>query len=205
LLVRDGRNLASVVRRMHAEAPQALERVKEFVRLVVPGIVDLEPVNLGHKIALEFRQQVQGSKDAWHFPAITMSDGTLRAVALLVALFQPGIRAGVPLVGIEEPETALHPAAAGVLFDALRSATRHTQVVVTTHSPELLDHPDLDPDEVRAVVAEAGTTTIGPLDEIRRGAMQDRLYTGGELLRSAGLEPAAPSGSVRIFENWATS
>ena len=57
------------------------------------------------------------------------------------ALFQSsnGKANGVPLVGIEEPEIALHPAAAGVLRDSLRDASESSQVIVTSHSPDLLD------------------------------------------------------------------
>ena len=62
-----------------------------------------------------------------------MSDGTLRALGVLVALFQnantdTGTR---HLVGIEEPESALHPAAAGVLRDSLEDATAYAQILVT--------------------------------------------------------------------------
>jgi predicted ATPase len=204
LLARDGSNLASVVRRMRQVSPGAMTRVEDFLRQVVPGLEGVDALPMGHMTTLEFRQRVEGAEDPWRFPAINMSDGTLRALALLVALFQPVIRAGVPLVGIEEPETALHPAAAGILFDALRSATRHTQVVVTSHSPELLDHPSLAPEEVLAVNASEGRTEIGPLDEASRSAMCDRLYTGGELLRSAQLEPARVAGvrATPFFEKW---
>ncbi len=81
-----------------------------------------------------------------------MSDGTLRAVGILVALFQyHGGASEVPLVGIEEPDAALHPGAAGVLLDALREASVRTQVVVTSHSPDLLDDPSIDAESILAV------------------------------------------------------
>ncbi|MCB9540295.1 MAG: AAA family ATPase, partial [Myxococcales bacterium] len=204
LLARDGSNLASVVRRMQQDAPHALDRVRAFLQQVVPGIEGVDPLPMGHMMTLEFRQRVEGANAAWKFPAITMSDGTLRALALLVALFQPTVRQATRLVGVEEPETALHPAAAGVLFDALRAAVRHTQVVATTHSPDLLDHPSLKPEEIRAVHAEAGTTRIGPVDEASRSAMRDALYTGGELLRMDQLAPAADTRPERmnLFPKW---
>jgi predicted ATPase len=79
-----------------------------------------------------------------------MSDGTLRALGVLTAVFQ---RARVPLVlvGIEEPEIALHPGAAAVLRECLVVASRHRQVVVTSHSPELLDAREWKADQLRAV------------------------------------------------------
>lgn len=88
---------------------------------------------------LEFRQDMAGAKHPWRFNANSMSDGTLRALGILVALFQGGEGARPSLVGIEEPEVALHPAAAAVVRDALTCASTRCQVVVTSHSPELLN------------------------------------------------------------------
>jgi predicted ATPase len=120
-----------------------------------------------------------------------MSDGTLRALGILVALFQAtnGARKRVPLVGIEEPEVALHPAASGILLDSLRDASAKTQVIVTSHSPDLLDDEDLETDSILAVVSESGVTKIGQLDETGKSALRDRLYTAGELLRLNQLTP----------------
>jgi predicted ATPase len=120
-----------------------------------------------------------------------MSDGTLRALGILVALFQSQGSSvpSVPLVGIEEPEVALHPAAVGALLDALREASESTQVIVTTHSPDLLDFADPDKELLLAVYAEKGETQIAPVDEASRKAVRDRLYTPGELLRMDQLRP----------------
>ena len=93
------------------------------------------------------------------------------------------------LVGVEEPEIALHPAAAGVLLDALRDAADKTQIIITSHSPDLLDDKDLDPESILAVEARDGTTTIAGIDEAGKSALYDRLYTTGELLRLDQLQP----------------
>jgi predicted ATPase len=126
---------------------------------------------------------------------------------VLVALFQAGNGTGarVPLVGIEEPEVALHPAAAGVLLDSLHDASQQTQVIVTSHSTDLLDSEEIETDSILAVVAEQGVTKIGPLDEAGRSALRDQLYTAGELLRLNQLAPdptAIPEPSaiqIRLF------
>jgi predicted ATPase len=99
-----------------------------------------------------------------------MSDGTVRALGILVALFQSGNGAGprVRLVGIEEPEIALHPAAAGLLLNGLREASQNKQVIVTSHSPDLLDDEGLDPKSILAVYAEGGSTHVAPLDQMGR-------------------------------------
>ena len=71
----------------------------------------------------------------------------------------------VPLLGIEEPEAAVHPGAAGVLRDALRTASENTQVIVTSHSPDLLEDKDVGDDSILGVVNVNGETKIGPLDD----------------------------------------
>jgi predicted ATP-dependent endonuclease of OLD family len=97
------------------------------------------------------------------------------------------------LVGIEEPEIALHPAAAGVLFDALTEASEQVQVLVTTQSPDLLDRDDLDVSAVRAVSMEDGVTRIGDVDRASQRIVAEKLYTLGELMRGNQLSPADPS------------
>src|SRR5439155_23081323 len=95
----------------------------------------------------------------------------------------------IPVVGIEEPETALHPAAVGVLTDCLRDAATRMQVLVTSHSPELLDDKDVPDSAILAVLAEANETQIGPLDRAGRDILKDHRFTAGELLRMGQLRP----------------
>jgi len=174
---------------------------------VVSGVQKVDAKPIGSKETLEFRQQMAGSKHPWRFLAANMSDGTLRAVGVLVALFQSSNGQGlkVPLVGIEEPEVALHPAAAGVLLDALVDASRNTQVVVTSHSPELLDDNRIASESILAVLADEGITKVGPLNEVGKSALRDRLYTPGELLRLNQLAPdldaleRVNSGQLNLF------
>ena len=65
-----------------------------------------------------------------------MSDGTMRALGVLIALFQGNPDYLPKLVGIEEPETALHPAASAALREALQKASERTQVIVTSIADE---------------------------------------------------------------------
>jgi len=55
------------------------------------------------------------------------------------------------LIGIEEPESALHPATAGVLFDALTRQASTFKVIATSQSADLLDREDLVPAVIRSV------------------------------------------------------
>lgn len=191
LLTRTGKNLPSVLEQLARNAPESKARIEEFLSKVVVGLRGVDRVSVGPMETLQFKQEVQGSPHPWRFPAGSMSDGTLRALGILVALFQTsnGFRHRIPLVGIEEPEVALHPAAAGILLDALRLASRRTQVVVTSHSPELLDDDEINSDSIFAVLAEKGETKIGPVDEASRKILRDGLFTAGELLRLNQLRP----------------
>ena len=185
LLNDDGSNTAAVLAELAAHTPERKQRIEQFLQAVVPSVVGVNRVGIGRQETLEFRQRVKGAKDPWRFPAHTMSDGTLRALGLLVALFQRGSEPWewLPLIGIEEPELALHPAAAAVLLDALREASRHTQVLVTSHSPDLLDHKDIVADELIAVDSRDGNTVVDQPGAAAVSALRDRLYTAGELLR----------------------
>jgi len=192
VLLRDGRNLASVLNLMGTQNPSAKALVVELLSKVVPGVLDVTVRHVGKNETLEFRQKVGENQSPWRFMAENMSDGTLRALGVLTALFQSSngmTSRRVPLVGIEEPEVALHPGAADVLRDGLKAASRHTQVLVTSHSPDLLDDDSVSDENILAVENRNGDTHIGPVDAAGRSAIQDRLFTAGELLRLNQLTP----------------
>lgn len=199
LLNRDGSNLASVLSNIATYAPDFKQRIETYLGKVVPGVAGVDRRTVGPRETLEFRQRVRGAQHPWRFFASNMSDGTLRALGVLVALFQGAGDDGAyrQFVGIEEPEVALHPAAAGVLIDSLRDAAEHAQVVVTSHSPDLLDDDAIASDSILAVVADDGETHIGPLDEVGRSALRDHLYTAGELLRMNQLDPDPAVANLR--------
>lgn len=77
-----------------------------------------------------------------------MSDGTLRATRLLLAVYQ---KPTPSLVVLEEPEATIHPGALGAVLDLLRHASRKRQLIVTTHSPEVLDAEWLEDRHLRIV------------------------------------------------------
>ena len=68
-------------------------------------------------------------------------------------------------------------------------ASTNTQVIVTSHSPDLLDDHNLSADALLAVTLEDGETRIAALDEASRNAMRGHLFSAGELLRLNQLEP----------------
>lgn len=189
LLKPAGENIASVIGHLERVAPERLRIIQEYLQTVVPMVHGVERMQVGPMETLEFRQDMAGAKHPWRFLANNMSDGTLRALGVLVSLFQGNPDYAATLVGIEEPETALHPAASAALREALARASKHTQVLVTSHSPDLLDDPGLDADALLAVVSEQGETRIAPLEESARSAMRNQLFSAGELLRLNQLAP----------------
>ncbi|MDE0324486.1 MAG: AAA family ATPase [Candidatus Poribacteria bacterium] len=188
VLLRDGRNLTSVFKQL---SPTVKQDIEEYLTIIVPGIQGVEIEKFGSKETLAFRQNVVGDKHPWRFLANNMSDGTLRLLGILVALFQGnhGTQKRVSLVGIEEPEIAMHPAMVGALLDEFRHAAHKAQVIIITHSPDLLDEKSLDIGSVLVVEADDGNTVIAPVDEVGRSVVHDKLFTTGELLRMDQLQP----------------
>lgn len=190
ILQSDGSNVASVIARLSAEQPETLRRIQTYLASIIPGIENVERVPLGPRETIQFFQKVQGSQHPWRFYASSMSDGTLRALGALVAVTQfAASELPIQLVGLEEPETALHPAAASALMEALREATPHTQVLVTSHSPDLLDQLDPDHDGLLVVASDNGNSQIAAPDPASVEAIRRHLYTPGEMLRMDQLQP----------------
>lgn len=190
ILRRDGSNAASVLQRM---PPRVRAMIRDDLARIVPGVSDVEARTLASQETVEFRQGVKGQAHPWRFFASAMSDGTLRAFGVLLAVFQSvseqtGGRSPL-LIGLEEPEMALHPAAASVLLSALRKGAEHCQIIVTSHSPELLDNPDIQPESLVAVDNRDGLTRIGEIDDSGREVLRKKLFTPGELLRLNQLAP----------------
>ncbi|AVS75076.1 AAA family ATPase [Paracidovorax cattleyae] len=184
-----GENIASVIGHLERIAPDRVEMIREYLQSVVPMVHGMERKSIGPMETLEFRQDMAGSPHPWKFLAQNMSDGTLRALGVLTALLQSNVDYSPTLIGIEEPETALHPAASAALREVLTHAAQTTQVLVTSHSPDLLDHQGIDANAILAVISEGGETKIAPLDEAARSMLKDHLFSPGELLRMNQLAP----------------
>lgn len=186
-LKRDGSNAAAVLKRLQEETQGNghYDRVCRLLSRVVDGIKKVEYRDLGQKETLQFKQDV-GLEHPWTFNALNMSDGTLRVLGLLLAVYQPG---PYSVVAVEEPEATVNPAVAEVVVEVLMDAAKQKQVVLTSHSPDILDYKELTDTEIRVVTMDHGRTLIAPISQAGRKAIRDRLYTPGELLRSGELNP----------------
>lgn len=177
-----------MIERLRRTDLPAKARIEEYLSHIVPGVKAIQRVGVANWETLEFQQEVQGAANPWSFQASSMSDGTLRALGVLVALFA-GTGEVMSPVGIEEPESALHPAASGLLLDAIRDASQRRQILVTSHSPDLLDSPSITVDELLAVRSVSGTTVVDRPDAAAQVALKESLFTAGELVRADQLQP----------------
>jgi predicted ATPase len=190
-----GANWCSVLKRLKHEdwGPD----LKAALGEITGDIDDVRVRQVGGYLVTEFRHGVSTTpggktRPRW-FEAAQESDGTLRMAGIITALLQ---EPPLTLIGIEEPELTIHPGALPLLYDYLKEASTRSQVIITTHSPELLSL--LNADEVRVVERHDGVTTVSPMEESQREAVKERLLTLGDLMRMEGLRPepqVQPSGT----------
>jgi predicted ATPase len=175
-----GRNLASVLRDL--QSPQTSDLLRALGK-VVPRVHDYSVTPVGGYLVTRLRHKPikQGSRGP-SFELAQESDGTLRMLGILTALYQDPPRS---LLTIEEPELTIHPGALGVLRDVLQEGSLRSQVIVTTHSPDLIS--DLPADVLRVVEKKDGMTQVGPISEMQREAIAEMLFSPGELMRMEGL------------------
>jgi predicted ATPase len=196
-------NLASVIASTRKCRAWAFERLSSYLSAVVPEVNRFQEIRYGDYQTVRFWLDSGDADKPLEFDAANLSDGTLRALACLTAAFQYVLPYGHPsLVAIEEPETALHPAAMQVLVDALDESTQHTQVLLTTHSADLLDGRDLTPCQVLVVRNRDGKTLITPMNSASREIIEDELYSLADLHRldQLDLNEADLSRQTRLNE-----
>ena len=187
-LKRDGSNAAAVLKRLMESNGGALYgRLCRLLSKVVEGIKKVEYRAFGQKETIRFKQDV-GLKNPWTFDSLNMSDGTLRALGLLLAVYQPGRHS---VIAIEEPEATVHPAVAELIVEVLLDAAKERQILFTTHSPDILDQKTLLDEQIRVVTVARNKTNIASLSPSNRKAIREGLYTPGELLRMNELNPDA--------------
>lgn len=183
VLSHDGGNLASVLKQLADHDPATLKRVTQYVQAIGVPLGSIRHKSLGHFETIVATQVEPGGGEGADFDAASLSDGTLRAIGILTSLLSGRRPEGPTLVGVEEPETALHPAGAAALMDAMLEAAESVQVIATCHSPDLLDHPDVSAEMIRPVLFEDGRTRVGSLRESKARLLAEHLTTAGELLR----------------------
>lgn len=180
----DGSNLAAFLYYLYQKHENSYDLIRKTIQRIAPFFDDfqLEPQKLNlEKIRLEWKHK--GSEA--YFDAPSLSDGTLRFIALTTLLLQPEeYRPSVILV--DEPELGLHPSAISLLAALIKQASYKTQVIISTQSSLLLDH--FNPENV--LVAEriqGGTQFTRPdpkrlekwLEDYSLGQLWEKNQLGG--------------------------
>lgn len=181
---RHGSNWASILKDQPKDSwkPELISALQKLSG----DIEDIKASQAAGYLVVQFRHASPKGRQKW-FDSAQESDGTLRVAGIVTALLQ---EPPVPVLGVEEPELTVHPGAIPLLFDFLKQASRRSQVIVTTHSPELLDL--METDDVRVVLKTQDGTTVAPMSESQRSAVRAGLLSLGDVLRMEGVQPELP-------------
>ena len=172
----DGSNLSAFLYYLKSKKQDSYELIRQTIQRVTPFFDDfqLEPTKLNpDKIRLEWRHK----KSDQYFDVSSLSDGTLRFMALATLFLQPEeLRPSIILV--DEPELGLHPYAITLLASLIKMGSQNTQTIVSTQSPILLDH--FNPEDVLISNYENGETQLTRLEPQKLKAWLED-YSLGEL------------------------
>lgn len=194
-LSKGGENLPNVIQYLKEQHPNRLEKIFDVLRQRIPRLerVEAEPMPDG-RLLLQI-------KDApFEQPVLSRfaSDGTMKLLAYLTVLYDPE---PPRFIGIEEPENYLHPKLLPELAEECRAAAERSQLLITSHSPFLLNA--MRPEEVRILYRdEQGYTQAvraidiqGISEFMREGASLGYLWMEGHF----GLgDPLSNQGAPRF-------
>lgn len=182
-LANDGSNVADFLLDLRRQDANAFNGIVETMAFVLPYAKDIQPTLTSSEI--ERKAWLQLSEDTFKVPGWLLSTGTLRMLALLALLRHPK---PPPLIVVEEIENGLDPRSIHLIVEEIRSAVLSgmTQVIVTTHSPYLLDLLTLEHLVVVERDAQGHPCFVRPSDHdnLRLWAQEfapGKLYTMGNL------------------------
>ena len=181
---RHGSNWASILQD-EANAEWQPDLVACLERLT-GDVSDVRVAAVGGFLAVQFQHRGHD----W-FDAKQESDGTLRMAGIITALRQ---RPTPTVVCIEEPELTIHPGAFGLLMDFVRETAASTQVVLTSHSPDLLDL--VDADSLRLVVPGPDGTEVRYLGDADKSLVREGLMSIGDMTRAGHLQQLKLAGGA---------
>ncbi|MCD6496760.1 MAG: AAA family ATPase [Deltaproteobacteria bacterium] len=184
-----GDNLPNVIQYLGDQYPERLKQIFDALRRRIPRIEKVSSKRLDDGSLL---LQVKDGPFSSPILARFASDGTLKMMAYLTLLYDPD---PPQLIGIEEPENYLHPKLLSELAEECDLASERTQLIVTTHSPFIIDR--LKPEQVRVLYrANNGYTQAkrvadmpGIKEFLQEGASLGELWMEGHF---EGGDPFAP-------------
>ena len=177
-----GDNLARILLYLYLENRKAFVNIEDTTKNLIPEIQEIIPHLEGTNVEIWLRTQELKEP----LKPANISDGTLRILAYITAL-----HSNTSLAAFEEPENCIHPHLLETLIDLARKAP--CQVIITTHSPYLLDH--IKPEEVYLVQKPKTATIVKKLTKTKElQAVKQFLEQGGTLGEAwySGLIGATP-------------
>lgn len=186
-----GRNLAERLYAIRESRSQTFDEIVSATQSVLglPTAIALRKARAHEDEAEDIEDRVYfvQREPGLRYPVhqVGASSGTLRMLALMTALFG---ETDSNLIGIEEPENHIHPTALASFAEYLLKARERVQILVTTHSPLLLDFLN-DPAAVSVVrhTDQAGTTMTRERNaEAVRQALEASGFGLGEFYETKG-------------------
>jgi predicted ATPase len=136
-LEEDGGNLALVIK-LISEDPEKRRKLANLIKDVLPFIEDFSVQKfMDVSLILTLRERYAKEQD---LPASSLSDGTITIFALIIVLYFEN----KPFIIIEEPVSHIHPFLVSRIISMMKEVSGHRQLMVTTHSAEVVKHTALD-------------------------------------------------------------
>lgn len=168
-LDRHGQNLPAVADYLRRHQPNSWGMIEHAMRAVIPQLDSIDTTfTTDRQLALQFHER--NLQRAWN--SNEMSDGTVQMLALFVALFDRRL----PVLVVEEPENALHPWILRHFLELCREQAGK-QIVLTTHSPVLLD--SMSPENIRLLWSKAGQSRIAHIGDLNPKVVE--MWKSGDL------------------------
>ncbi len=178
----DGNNLYGVLQDLKQTYPRDAAALEAALARILGDVQGYQVYPAGGYLITELNHSDPQASSTSTFPLKLESDGTLRVLGILAACYQRPPR---PLLVLEEPELTVHPDALSRLWEEIQTASEHSQVILTTHSPDLLDMCTAE--QLRVVEKTPGTSRVGPVDAEQQQIIKKRLLSAGQLFRGQGL------------------
>lgn len=181
-LEEDGKNLATCLREFVSRPHENWQSVfYSSLAQLVPGILPTNSISVdqvGSYLVIRIKHEGRAI-----FDVALESDGTLRLLGLLTAIYQAP---PLSLLSIEEPESLIHDRAMAILCDILVEASVRSQVLLTTHNSYLIGK--FPPESLRIVKKVEGNSRIGAIANNQLAVIRQKLFNAGELLHIEDLE-----------------
>lgn len=136
-LEEDGKNLALVLNKLIEDTEQK-RKFCNLMKDLLPFFDDIGTERFAERSLLMRLREDYYEDD--YLRAYMLSDGTINVTALLIVLYFE--RKDVIIV--EEPERNIHPRLISGILDMMKDASKNKQIIVTTHSPEVVKHAGLE-------------------------------------------------------------